>query len=153
MDATWASCRSPVGPAGSYRRPGLRRSPVHLCSWCSSCVPLGTGPPPAPEERHPVYPQRFNWFQSTPRNAPRLPIQTNNQQLEPHISNENEFPLKEKTEVWANPGSNWRPSDLQSDALPTELLALGYLMRFFKGIWSWLSFTSWRFNISTNQYC
>ena len=24
---------------------------------------------------------------------------------------------------WANPGSNWRPSDLQSDALPTELLA------------------------------
>ena len=25
---------------------------------------------------------------------------------------------------WANPGSNWRPSDLQSDALPTELLAL-----------------------------
>ena len=33
---------------------------------------------PSPEERHPVYPQRFNWFESTPKNAPRLPIQTNN---------------------------------------------------------------------------
>ena len=55
-------------------------------------------------------------------------------QLEPHISNENKFPLKEKTERWANPGSNWRPSDLQSDALPTELLALGYVMPFLKEI-------------------
>jgi len=51
-----------------------------------------------PEERHPVYPQRFSWFESTPRNAPRLPIQTNNHATsEPHthvMSNENKFPLK-----------------------------------------------------------
>ena len=40
--------------------------------------PWGRGLPPPPKERHPVYPQRFNWFESTPRNAPRLPIQTNN---------------------------------------------------------------------------
>ena len=45
MDATWASCRSPVGPAGSYHWHGLRHSSGHLCSWCSSCVPLGTGLP------------------------------------------------------------------------------------------------------------
>jgi hypothetical protein len=53
---------------------------------------------PSPEERHPVYPQRFNWFESTPRNAPRLPIQTNNHTTsEPHthvMSNENKFALK-----------------------------------------------------------
>ena len=33
---------------------------------------------PSPEERHPVYPQRFNWFESIPEDAPRLPIQTSN---------------------------------------------------------------------------
>ena len=45
MDATWASCRSPVGPAGSYHRHRLRRSPGHLCSWFTSCTPLGAGLP------------------------------------------------------------------------------------------------------------
>ena len=30
---------------GSYHRHGLRRSPGHLCSWLSSCMPLGTGLP------------------------------------------------------------------------------------------------------------
>jgi len=42
------------------------------------------------------------WFESTPRNAPRLPIQTNNHTTsEPHthvMSNENKFPLKKKTQ-------------------------------------------------------
>ena len=38
--------------------------------------------------------------------------------LHPHIKN------------WANPGSNWRPSDLQSDALPSELLALAVIVGF-----------------------
>ena len=31
---------------------------------------------PSPEERHPVYPQRFNWFESTPKNAPRPPYRS-----------------------------------------------------------------------------
>ena len=43
-----------------------------------------TGPLPR-RIRHPVYPQRFNWFESTPRNAPRLPIQTTIIQLVNHI--------------------------------------------------------------------
>ena len=57
---------------------------------------------PLPRRKAPgipkVYPQRFKWFESTPRNAPRLPIQTNNHATsEPHthvMSNENKFPLK-----------------------------------------------------------
>ena len=56
--------------------------------------------------------QRFNWFESTPRNAPRLPIQTNNHTTsEPHthvMSNENKFPLKE-TPIFAK---NKTPDDL-----------------------------------------
>jgi hypothetical protein len=56
---------------------------------------------PSPEERHPLYPHRFNWFESTPRNAPRLPIQTNNYATsEPHthvMSNENKFPSRKKS--------------------------------------------------------
>jgi hypothetical protein len=63
----------------------------------------------APEDGwHPVYPQRFNLFEPTPRNASRLPIQTNNHATsEPHTHvmsyNENKFPLKKPhTHVMSN---------------------------------------------------
>ena len=40
MDATCASCLSPVGPAGSCHCHGLQRIPRHLCSLCSPRVPF-----------------------------------------------------------------------------------------------------------------
>jgi len=53
---------------------------------------------PSPEERHPVYPKIQLVCESTPKNAPRLPIQTNNHttsELHTHVmSNENKFPSK-----------------------------------------------------------
>ena len=47
VDATCASCRSPIGSAGSCHCHGLRRIHRHLCSLCSSCVPVRGGPAPA----------------------------------------------------------------------------------------------------------
>ena len=41
---------------------------------------------------------------------------------------------KGREKAWVNPGSNWRPSDLQSDALPTELLTHRYGGRRFRHI-------------------
>jgi hypothetical protein len=56
----------------------------------------------APRRLHTAH-TRFNRFASTPRNAPRLPIQTNNHTTsEPHthvMSNENKFPLKRSSFV------------------------------------------------------
>ena len=53
---------------------------------------------PSPEERHPVYPKIQLVCESTPKNASRLPIQTNNHttsELHTHVmSNENKFPSK-----------------------------------------------------------
>jgi hypothetical protein len=69
------------------------------CRW--KFAPAGQRRAPPPKKRHPVYPQRFNLFESTPRNAPRLPIQTNNHATsEPHTHvmsyNENKFPFMKK---------------------------------------------------------
>ena len=87
-----------TSPALASKPRGARYLDRGTTRW-NSRAPARQGP--SPEERHPVYPQRFNWFESTPRNAPRLPIQTNNHTTsEPHthvMSNENKFPLKETT--------------------------------------------------------
>ena len=84
-----------TSPALASKPRGARYLDRGTTRW-NSRAPARQGP--SPEERHPVYPQRFNWFESTPRNAPRLPIQTNNHTTsEPHthvMSNENKFPLK-----------------------------------------------------------
>ena len=68
MDARYASCRSPVGPAGSYHCHGLRRIPRHLCSLCSSCVPFRVGTAPHATAKHdsPAPPRRA-------RPTPRVP--------------------------------------------------------------------------------
>ena len=84
-----------TSPALASKPRGARYLDRGSTRW-NSRAPARQGP--SPEERHPVYPQRCNWFESTPRNAPRLPIQTNNHTTsEPHthvMSNENKFPLK-----------------------------------------------------------
>jgi hypothetical protein len=88
-------CHVKTSPALASKPRGARYLDRGTSRW-NSRAPARQGP--SPEERHPVYPQRFNWFESTPRNAPRLPIQTNNHTTsEPHthvMSNENKFPLK-----------------------------------------------------------
>ena len=88
-------CHVKTSPALASKPRGARYLDRGTTRW-NSRAPARQGP--SPEERHPVYPQRFNWFESTPRNAPRLPIQTNNHTTsEPHthvMSNENKFPLK-----------------------------------------------------------
>ena len=68
MDARYASCRSPVGPAGSYHCHGLRRIPRHLCSLCSSCTPFRVGTAPHATAKHdsPAPPRRA-------RPTPRVP--------------------------------------------------------------------------------
>ena len=86
-----------TSPALASKPRGARYLDRGTTRW-NSRAPARQGP--SPEERHPVYPQRFNWFESTPRNAPRLPIQTNNHttsELHTHVmSNENKFPMIEK---------------------------------------------------------
>ena len=88
-------CHVKTSPAHDSKPRDARYLDRETTRW-NSRAPARQGP--SPEERHPVYPQRFNWFESTPRNAPRLPIQTNNHTTsEPHthvMSNENKFPLK-----------------------------------------------------------
>ena len=64
-----------TSPALASKPRGARYLDRGTTRW-NSRAPARQGP--SPEERHPVYPQRFNWFESTPKNAPRLPIQTNN---------------------------------------------------------------------------
>ena len=83
-----------TSPALASKPRGARYLDRGTTRW-NSRAPARQGP--SPEERHPVYPQRFNWFESTPRNAPRLPIQTNNHATsEPHTHvmsmKENKFP-------------------------------------------------------------
>ena len=68
-------CHVKTSPALASKPRGARYLDRGTTRW-NSRAPARQGP--SPEERHPVYPQRFNWFESTPRNAPRLPIQTNN---------------------------------------------------------------------------
>ena len=91
-------CHVKTSPALASKPRGARYLDRGTSRW-NSRAPARQGP--SPEERHPVYPQRFNWFESTPKNAPRLPIQTNNHAtMKPHthvMSNENKFPLKETT--------------------------------------------------------
>jgi hypothetical protein len=88
-------CHVKTSPAHDSKPRGARYLDRGTTRW-NSRAPARQGP--SPEERHPVYPQRFNLFESTPINAPRLPIQTNNHATsEPHthvMSNENKFPLK-----------------------------------------------------------
>jgi len=45
--------------------------------------PGQTGRPVGPysEDRHPVYPQRFNWFESTPKDASQLDRDLNQQSV------------------------------------------------------------------------
>ena len=90
-------CHVKTSPVLDSKPRGARYLDRGTTRW-NSRAPARQGP--SPEERQPVYPQRFNWFESTPRNAPRLPIQTNNHTTsEPHthvMSNENKFPLRKK---------------------------------------------------------
>jgi hypothetical protein len=92
-------CHVKTSPVLDSKPRGARYLDRGTTRW-NSRAPARQGP--SPEERQPVYPQRFNWFESTPRNAPRLPIQTNNHTTsEPHthvMSNENKFPLRKERE-------------------------------------------------------
>lgn len=107
-----------TSPALASKPRGARYLDRGTSRW-NSRAPARQGP--SPEERHPVYPQRFNWFESTPRNAPRLPIQTNNHTTsEPHthvMSNENKFPLKE-TPIFAKNKTPDRRNSIPKPAFP-----------------------------------
>jgi len=79
----------PLGAGARARTSNAQRTTTVNGCWCFSITKLTY----AKKNQ-----KRFNWFESTPRNAPRLPIQTNNHTTsEPHthvMSNENKFPLK-----------------------------------------------------------
>jgi hypothetical protein len=107
-----------VGRYGESSRAGpsvigrpVRRLPPSrgvLATWTAGDIAVELPRPgqtggPSPEERHPVYPQRFNWFESTPyphpetlrdyRSKPTI-IQLVNHIVTHVMSNENKFPLK-----------------------------------------------------------
>jgi hypothetical protein len=69
-------CSTPYGSTSArYLDRGTTR--------CYSRAPARQGGPwgPYSEDRHPVYPQRFNWFESTPKDASQLDRDLNQQSV------------------------------------------------------------------------